>query len=94
MKKHWFVVKDKDGMCKVIEAETVPEPLTTIAGPFKTMKKAEKIIVKECPKEAGPPTNSCAVTKSKVSACVFNTSRPNRCDVKISSEKSLRNSKT
>ena len=53
-KKHWFVVKDKDGMCKVIEAETVPGPLTTIAGPFKTMKKAEKIMAKECPKGAGP----------------------------------------
>ena len=53
-KKHWFVVKDTDGMCKVIEAETVPGPLTTIAGPFKTMKKAEKIMAKECPKGAGP----------------------------------------
>ena len=53
-KKHWFVVKDKDGMCKVIEAETVPGPLTTIAGPFKTMKKAERIMAKECPKGAGP----------------------------------------
>jgi len=53
-KKHWFVVKDNDGMCKVIEAETVPGPLTTIAGPFKTMKKAERIMAKECPKGAGP----------------------------------------
>ncbi|MDR3604727.1 MAG: hypothetical protein P4L38_08845 [Syntrophaceae bacterium] len=53
-KKHWFVVKDKDGMCKVIEAETAPGPLKTIAGPFKTMKKAEKIMAKECPKGAGP----------------------------------------
>ncbi len=53
-KKHWFVVKDKDGMCKVIEVETVPGPLTTIAGPFKTMKKAERIMAKECPKGAGP----------------------------------------
>ena len=53
-KKHWFVVKDKDGMCKVIEAETVPGPLTTIAGPFKTMKKAERIMAKDCPKGTGP----------------------------------------
>ncbi len=53
-KKHWFVVKDKDGMCKVIEAETVPGPLKTIAGPFKTMKKAERIMAKECPKGAEP----------------------------------------
>jgi len=53
-KKHWFVVKDKDGICKVIEAETVPGPLKTIAGPFKTMEKAGKRMGKECPKGAGP----------------------------------------
>ena len=53
-KKHWFVVKDKDGICKVIEAETVPGPLKTIAGPFKAIEKAEKRMAKECPKGAGP----------------------------------------
>jgi hypothetical protein len=53
-KKHWYVVKDKDGVCKVIETETVPEPLKTIAGPLKTMEEAEKIKAKECPKGAGP----------------------------------------
>ncbi|MFA6224578.1 MAG: hypothetical protein WC647_19945 [Desulfomonilaceae bacterium] len=53
-KKHWFVVKDKDGVCKVIETEKVPEPLKTIAGPLKTMEEAEKIKAKECPKGAGP----------------------------------------
>jgi hypothetical protein len=48
-KKHWFVVKDKDGNCKVIEAETV-------AGPFKTMEEAEKRRAKVCPKGAGQAT--------------------------------------
>ena len=48
-KKHWFVVKDKDGMCRVIEAET-------IAGPFKTMEEAEKRKAKDCPKGAGQTT--------------------------------------
>ncbi len=45
-KKHWFVVKDKNGVCRVIEAET-------IAGPFKTMEQAEKRKAKDCPKGAG-----------------------------------------
>jgi hypothetical protein len=49
-KKHWFVVKDKDGLCRVIEAETVLEPFKKIAGPFKTMKEAEKRKAKDCPK--------------------------------------------
>jgi TolA-binding protein len=48
-KKHWFVVKDKNGVCKVIEAET-------IAGPFKTMEQAEKRKAKDCPKGAGQAT--------------------------------------
>jgi membrane protein involved in colicin uptake len=48
-KKHWFVVKDKGGMCRVIEAET-------ISGPFKTMEEAEKRKAKECPKGAGQAT--------------------------------------
>ena len=48
-KKHWFVVKDKNGVCKVIEAQT-------IAGPFKTMEQAEKRKAKDCPKGAGQAT--------------------------------------
>jgi len=48
-KKHWFVVKDKGGTCRVIEAET-------IAGPFKTMEEAEKRKAKDCPKGAGQAT--------------------------------------
>jgi hypothetical protein len=48
-KKHWFVVKDKSGVCRVIEAET-------IAGPFKTMEEAEKRMAKDCPKGAAKTT--------------------------------------
>ncbi len=48
-KKHWFVVKDKGGMCRVIEAEA-------IAGPFKTLEEAEKRQAKDCPKGAGQAT--------------------------------------
>jgi len=48
-KKHWFVVKDKVGMCRVIEADT-------IAGPFKTMEDAEARAAKDCPKGAGQAT--------------------------------------
>ncbi len=48
-KKHWFVVKDRDGVCKVIEAESV-------AGPFKTMRQAEKRKAKVCPRGAGQAT--------------------------------------
>ncbi len=48
-KKSWFVVKDKGGTCRVIEAET-------IAGPFKTMEEAEKRKAKDCPKGAGQAT--------------------------------------
>jgi hypothetical protein len=48
-KTKWFVVKDKDGMCRVMEAGTV-------AGPFKTMEDAEKRKAKDCAKGAGQPT--------------------------------------
>ena len=45
----WVVIKDKNGVCKVIEAkEKTP---ATIAGPFKTKAEAEKVKDKECPKE-------------------------------------------
>jgi hypothetical protein len=46
----WVVIKDKNGVCKVIESkETTP---ATIAGPFKTKKEADKAKNKECPKGA------------------------------------------
>jgi hypothetical protein len=49
--ENWVVIKDKNGVCKVIEAkEKTP---ATIAGPFKSREAAEKAKAKECPKDAG-----------------------------------------
>ena len=57
-KKHWFVVKDKGGACKVIEAET-------IAGPFKTIEEAEKRKAKDCSKGTGPATQELRPEKEQ-----------------------------
>ncbi len=47
----WVVIKDKNGICKVIKAqEKTPK---TIAGPFKTKEEAEKAKVTECAKAEG-----------------------------------------
>ncbi len=47
----WVVIKDKNGICKVIKAqEKTPK---TIAGPFKTKEEAEKAKVTECAKSEG-----------------------------------------
>jgi hypothetical protein len=44
----WFIIKDKNGVCKVIQAkEKTP---ATIAGPYKTQKNAEKAKDKACAK--------------------------------------------
>jgi hypothetical protein len=43
----WVVIKDNNGVCKVIEA--TEKTLATIAGPFKTKDEAEKAKDKECP---------------------------------------------
>ena len=76
-KKHWFVVKDKNGVCRVIEAkEKTP---ATIAGPFQTKVEAEKRKAKDCPTGVGQTTDRLRPRKS----------RPNRCGVNTSSEKSL-----
>jgi hypothetical protein len=49
---NYVVIKDKNGVCKVIEAkEKTP---ATIAGPFKTKAEAEKAKAKECPKAETP----------------------------------------
>jgi membrane protein involved in colicin uptake len=58
-KKNWFVVKDKDGMCRVIEAQKV-------AGPFKTMEEAEKRKAKDCPKGAGQTTDQLRTPQEQV----------------------------
>ena len=83
-KKHWFVVKDKNGVCRVIEAET-------IAGPFKTMEEAEKRKAKDCPKGVGQTTEQFRHQQEQGEQCALNKSRPNRCGVNTSSEKSLSN---
>ena len=57
-KKHWYVVKDKAGVCRVIEAKT-------IAGPFKTMAEAEQRKAKVCPKGAGRRTKQLRPTQEQ-----------------------------
>ena len=49
----YVVIKDKNGVCKVIKAkEKTP---ATIAGPFKTKEEAQKAKEKECAKPSGKP---------------------------------------
>ena len=44
----WFIIKDKNGVCKVIQAkEKTP---ATIAGPYKTQANADKAKDKACTK--------------------------------------------
>ncbi|MBI4965385.1 MAG: hypothetical protein HY913_19065 [Desulfomonile tiedjei] len=46
--KQWYVIKDKKGVCKLIQAtEKTP---TYLAGPFPTKEAATKAKEKECPK--------------------------------------------
>ncbi len=46
----WFIIKDANDVCKVIEAkEKTPK---TIGGPYKTKDEAEKAKEKLCPKSA------------------------------------------
>ncbi len=47
--KKWFVIKDKAGVCKVIQAkEKTPK---AIAGPFDKKEAAEKAKAEQCPKK-------------------------------------------
>jgi hypothetical protein len=47
--KPWFVIKDSNGVCKVIQAkEKTPK---TIAGPFTTKAEAQKAKDEQCPKK-------------------------------------------
>jgi len=42
----WFILRDKNGVCKVIQAaERTP---ASIAGPFKTKEAADKVRDKAC----------------------------------------------
>lgn len=47
--KKWFVTKDKNGVCKVIQAKD--KTPTTIAGPFDKKPDAEKAKTEQCPKK-------------------------------------------
>ncbi|MGC8657602.1 MAG: hypothetical protein ACP5U1_00860 [Desulfomonilaceae bacterium] len=48
--ENWVVIKDKNGVCKVIQAKG--KTPATIAGPFKTKDEAKKAKEKECHKGA------------------------------------------
>jgi hypothetical protein len=57
----YVVIKDKNGVCKVIEAkEKTP---ATIAGPFKTKEEAVKAKEKECAKSSSQPSKSTTPPK-------------------------------
>ncbi|MDD3471615.1 MAG: hypothetical protein AB7V04_12745 [Desulfomonilaceae bacterium] len=47
--KKWFLTKDKNGVCKVIQAND--KTPTTIAGPFTKKSDAEKAKAEQCPKK-------------------------------------------
>jgi hypothetical protein len=50
----YVVIKDKNGICKIIKAqEKTPK---TIAGPFKTKEEAEKAKDRECSKKSSEPS--------------------------------------
>ena len=50
----YFVIKDKNGICKVIKAqEKTP---ATIAGPFKTKEEGAKAKGRECAKASNQPS--------------------------------------
>jgi hypothetical protein len=52
----YFVIKDKNGVCKVIKAQE--KTSTTIAGPFKTQAEAQNAMGQECPKVSSKPSKS------------------------------------
>jgi hypothetical protein len=53
----YFVIKDGNGVCKVIKAQEKTSA-TTIAGPFKTKAEAQNAMGKECPKVSSKPSKS------------------------------------
>lgn len=52
----YVVIKDKNGVCKVIKAQE--KTSATIAGPFKTQVEAQNAMGKECPKVSSKPSKS------------------------------------
>ena len=45
--KKWYLIKGKDGVCKVIQAEK--KTPAAIGGPYKNKANAEKAKAKKCP---------------------------------------------
>ncbi len=45
-KYRWYIIKGKDGVCKVIQAEN--KTPTTIAGPYKTRENAQAAKEEKC----------------------------------------------
>ena len=45
-KYRWYIIKGKDGVCKVIQADT--KTPATIAGPYKTKENAEAAKGEKC----------------------------------------------
>ena len=45
-KYHWYIIKGKDGVCKVIQAEQ--KTPATIAGPYKTRENAQAAKEEKC----------------------------------------------
>ncbi len=56
----YVVIKDKNGVCKVIKAKD--KTPATIAGPFKTKEEAEKAKEKECAKASSLPSKPSTPT--------------------------------
>jgi hypothetical protein len=57
----YVVIKDKNGVCKIIKAaDNTP---ATIAGPFKTKEEAEKAKEKECSKASPKPSKPATPPK-------------------------------
>jgi hypothetical protein len=54
----YFVIKDGNGVCKVIKAQE--KTSATIAGPFKTQVEAQNAMGKECPKISSKPSKPTA----------------------------------
>jgi hypothetical protein len=63
--KSWFVIKDKNGVCKVIQAkDKTPK---TIGGPFTSKDAADKFKTSKCPaaKKSKAKKSSTSTSKSK-----------------------------
>ena len=58
----YFVIKDGNGVCKVIKAQE--KTSATIAGPFNTQVEAQNAMGQECPKVSSKSSKSTTYHKS------------------------------